>query len=240
MANIMDVINKYRSKTAEAAPDTGESYGAGGAGTVRQNVGMQSAQAAQARALIKGAGENTFEASMLEEQRKQANVQRDSQIVEMGQQSRAEKQQYQMKADASMNYLTTNMDKLETAERMDQMEASATYLRLQDEKYRYELADVGNRLRLDNKSSFDTALQRAIFADSEELLKNDLQFQYALTVNDAEFRKYLSTIDANMAINMSNTQIKSASETAMISAAGSVAEGIVSMKMQKDKDKVKK
>jgi hypothetical protein len=45
-------------------------------------------------------------------------------------------------------------------ERMDQMEAASSYLRLQDDKYRYNIADIGRRKRLDDKNPGSGAIWR--------------------------------------------------------------------------------
>ena len=228
MANIMDVINKYRGKTAQAAGQTGETVAAGGSGAVRQNMQLQAAQSIQNRAIVKEAGDSAAQSTVMEEQRKQANLQRDNEIVKIGQQGRAERQQYQAKAASTTNYLEQNLDKLGQAEKLDQMETAAGYLRLQDDKYRYQIADVGRRQRLDNAKSFDFALQQAIFKDEAKVLQESLDFSHMMALNDKDFRIYLSNIDIDVAMKMSKSATESAAETSQISGYGTIATSIAS------------
>ena len=228
MANIMDVISKYRGKTAETAGGTGETMGAGGTGAVRQNTQLQAAQSIQNRAIVKAAGENSAEATVMEEQRKQANLQRDNDIIKLGQAGREEKQQYQAKADNITSYLEQNMDKLGQAEKLDQMETAAVYLRLQDDKYRYQIADVGRRQRLDNAKSFDFALQKAILGDELKATETAFDFNYAMALSESDFRKYLAGIDIDVAMGMAKSATDSARETAQIEGIGTVVTAGVS------------
>jgi hypothetical protein len=223
----MEVINKYKGKTAEAVAPEEKSLGAGGTGVVRQDTNMQAAQAQRQRTIMNAAGAESAEGKLMEEQRKQANLQRDSQVTQLGQQSKAEKQQYELKSSAILDNLESQMDKLTSAEKMDQMGAAATYLRLQDEKYRYELADIGRRKRLDDAGAFDLEMQRAVFDDAADLLRDNLEFQKLLTLDDAEFRKRVANINIEVALGMAKSDAASKTEVAGITAAGNVATGIV-------------
>jgi hypothetical protein len=224
----MEVINKYRGKSAESVSPAEKSLAAGGTGVVRQDTNMQAAQAQRQRTIMNAAGAESAEGKLMDEQRKQANLQRDNQITQLGQQSKAEKQQYELKSNEILNNLESQMDKLTSAERMDQMASAATYLRLQDEKYRYELADVGRRKRLDDAAVFDMEMQRAVFSDAAELLRDNLEFQKLLTLDDAEFRKRLAQINIDVALGMAKSDAGAKTEVAGISAAGNIATGIVS------------
>jgi hypothetical protein len=224
----MELINKYKGKTAATTGQTGTSLESGGEGVVRQDMNLQAAQAQQNRAIMKEAGTESATAQIMDEQRKQSNLQRDDQITQLGQQSRAEKQKYEMKATSILDNLEAQRGKMSQAEQMDQMEAASSYLRLQDEKYRYDIADVGRRKRLDNAGNFDMELQAAIFDDESELLKGNMDFQAMLGMDDREFRKAVANIDLQMALDVSTTQAKSASEVATISAGGSAVTTAVS------------
>jgi len=228
MANIMELINKYKGKTAAATGQTGTSLESGGEGVVRQDMNLQAAQAQQNRAIMRGAGEESATGQVMEEQRKQSNLQRDDQITQIGQQSRAEKQKYEMKATSILDNLEAQRGKLSQAEMMDQMEVAGSYLRLQDEKYRYDIADVGRRKRLDNANNFDLELKKAVFDDESELLQGNIDFSNMLNMEDREFKKELANMDITMASQLATSQAKSASEVGMYSAGGTVAVGAFS------------
>jgi hypothetical protein len=222
MATIADVLNKYRTKTASGvtAPQE-ETLETGGAGVTRQNVTTQMQAAQSDRMLRNAAADNVVEGNLLEEQRKQQNLQRDEQLLQLGRQAKTDKRRFEMGADKILTDLENNMNRLSDAEKLDQMEAAATYLRLQDEKYRYELTDVGRRKRLDNAISFKQSMKEAIFKDELDMVQNDIGFKKALDMTDAEFRKWLTTIDVDTALAVANSQAASANRTAMISGVGS-------------------
>ena len=228
MANIMELINKYKGKTAAATGQTGTSLESGGEGVVRQDMNLQAAQAQQNRAIMKEAGTESATAQIMDEQRKQSNLQRDDQITQLGQQSRAEKQKYEMKATSILDNLEAQRGKLSQVEMMDQMEVAGSYLRLQDEKYRYDIADVGRRKRLDNANNFDLELKKAVFDDESELLQGNIDFSNMLNMEDREFKKELANMDITMASQLATSQAKSASEVGMYSAGGTVAVGAFS------------
>lgn len=223
MGSIADIINKYKAKTATGASPVGESFETGGTGVVRQDLAAQSVAAQNDRVLRNAAADNVAQSTLLDEQRKQSNMQRDNQITSLKQQSQAEKQKYQLSSDKILSDLESNMDKLSTAEKLDQMEAAASHLRLSDEKYRYELADVGRRSRLDDAIGFDEAMKKSVFEDEMDLMRSDLGFKKALDMDDASFRKWLAGIDVDTALAIAASQRRQAGETAMISGVGSAA-----------------
>ncbi len=237
MGSISDVIKKYKGQTATGVSEMGASIETGGTGVVRQDVTGQRIAAQNDRALRNAAAGNVAEETALDEQRKQSNMQRDNEIERLGQQSRADKQKFEMSTDKILADIENNKDRLSTAEKMDQMEAAASNLRLSDDKYRYELADVGRRKRLDDATNFKYAMQEAVFSDEAELLKSDLGFRKALDMDDASFRKWLATIDVDTALSIAASQTSQANKTAMYSAAGSAVTTAVGYAM---KDKIGK
>jgi hypothetical protein len=239
MANIMDIIRKYKGRTTQTAEAAPGSLETGGTGVVRQNMQMDAARSAQNRAIMKEAGDASAEGQIMEEQRKQANLQRDEQITSIGRQNTQEKQRYELTADKIMTNLEQSRDKLTDAERMDQMEAASSYLRLQDDKYRYEIADIGRRKRLDDKNNLDFEMQQAIFADELEVFRGNITFQKMMTMDDAAFRKSLAEIDVQAAIDLARSDAVAASERTVISGFGGAAAGAVGAYAQSQAGKPK-
>jgi hypothetical protein len=223
MATISDVISKYRSKMATGTEAPEESLEVGGTGVTRQNVAAQMQAAQNDRALRNAAAGNVVEGNLLEEQRKQTNMQRDEQILQMGRQAKTDKRRFELQSNKILDDLENNLDRLSNAEKLDQMETAATYLRLQDEKYRYDLADVGRRKRLDDAISFKQSMKEAIFADELDMVQRDINFKKALDMSDADFRKWLTSIDVDTALAVSNSATAAANKAAMISGLGSAA-----------------
>ena len=224
MANsIMDVINKYQEKTAQTAAPIQTSIATGGSGVIRQNLNLQAAQAQKASAVMNSAADTSAEGKLLDEQRKQSNIQRDDQVTQLGQQRDTERQSYAQKSQSIIDNLKANKDQLSSAERMDQMQAAGTFLRLQDDKYRYQLADIGRRQRLDDANGFDDALKSAIFSNQSDLLRNNLSFKNMLDADDATFRKSLQDMDTATALKVAGMDAASIQSTATWSAGAKAA-----------------
>ena len=221
--SIMDVIDRYQDKTAQQAAPVQTSLAAGGSGVIHQNMQLQAAQAQKAAAVMNSAADTSAEGKLLDEQRKQSNMQRDEQITQLSAQRDSERQSYTQKSQSIIDNLKSSGDQLSAAERMDQMQAAGTFLRLQDDKYRYQLADIGRRQRLDDANSFDTALKSAIFNDQADLLRNNLAFKNMLDSDDATFRKGLQDMDTATALKVAGMDIQTAQQTAQWSAGAKVA-----------------
>jgi len=219
----MDVINKYQEKTAQSAAPIQTSIATGGSGVIRQNLNLQAAQSQKAAAVMNSAADTSAEGKLLDEQRKQSNIQQDEQITQLGQQRDSERQSYTQKSQSIIDNLQANRDQLSNAERMDQMQAAGTYLRLQDDKYRYQLADIGRRQRLDDASSFDEALKSAVFSNQSDLLRNNLSFKNMLDMDDSTFRKSLQDMDTATALKVAGMDAASVQSTATWSAGAKAA-----------------
>lgn len=223
MATISDVINKFRAQsTPGLAPGGDQALGAGGTGVVRRNVEAESVQARNEKQIEIAAGETTSQAQLIAEQRKQASMQRDQEIIQLGQQRKEDKYRFEAGTQKVIDSFEMNKDKLSTAEKMDKMETVASGIRLQDDKYRYDLADAGRRARLDNSTDFDYALKQSIFGDQLDITTATVNFKKLLDLDDVAFTKALADIDLNCAWDVAKTAARSASETAMMSAGGSV------------------
>lgn len=223
MASIKSIISKYRSTT------TPEGMGSisvapaetGAAGPVQRNMAAEVAAARTANLVKRGATELSEEQVLIDEQRKQAGMQRDNQILELQRQGTEEKQRYKLMTKRSLDSLENSRENLTTAEKLDNMEASASFLRLQDDKYRYQLADIGRRNRLTEATAFDMELKKAIFSEELSILKDNIAFRSMLDMKEADFQKALADIDIESAIDLAKKESRDAADTAMISAAGS-------------------
>jgi hypothetical protein len=199
----------------------------GSGGVVRRDVRAESAQAQQEQMLRKGAAGDAAQQAIDEQTRRQLNIEQSQRITELQQSSRAEKQQFDSQSAMILNDLQRNIGRMSTADKIDKMETAATYTRLLNEKYRYELEDVGRKRRLYDAQAFDEALKTSIFGRELDMIRDNYSIKRALDQDEAAFSKMLSTIDVDAAIQLSKKAAEGAGETAMISGVGSaVSTGI--------------
>jgi hypothetical protein len=220
MATIKDILNKY---SAASVTDSAPGIAVSQSGATQRNLSQEFAAAQKFGALQTEASASAVDSQLLEQQRKQASMQRDDQIISLKRQGQQERERYAQTSDKIINDLQNSRDRLSTAEQMDKMEAAAANLRLQDDKYRYELADMGRRQRLDDAVSFDDALKQAVFSEEWKLFQNNLAYKRMLDLDEAAFQKELSKISIEDALAMANASASAASSVAAWSAGGSAA-----------------
>jgi hypothetical protein len=72
------------------------------------------------------------------------------------------------------------------------MEQVAATQRLGNDKYLFELQDIGRRQRLDTELGMREAITKSVFANQLDLLKEDNAFNKLISLDDAEFKKAMT------------------------------------------------
>jgi len=215
MANVMDILNKYRSKSEvqnKLTPAT-KTYGGGG---VTRDLRLEAQRAEMADVERQQAGALAAEEQVAELQREQQDIQQTQQITELRQIAKAEKQRFNLASNQVLDDLERNMKELSSREKLDRMEVAAAQIRLSDEQYRYNLENVARRDRLETELGFNEAMKRAVFEDEMDLLRDDLEFNRKLDADEREFQEYLSNIDIDYALQMARTGIEQTTKRAMM------------------------
>lgn len=96
-------------------------------------------------------------------------------------------------------------------------------LRLTNDKYLSNLQREGKKSRLDSDLGFKEELMRTIFADEEELIRDDLDFRALMRADDREFEKLMATMDINTALQIASAESKAANQQQMWGSLGSLA-----------------
>ena len=218
MASIKDIINKYQS---QSAPDVESQKAWSGTGAVTTNRNVEFANAQKWQAVKTEASANAVDEQLLDQQRKQAAMQRDDQIISLQRQGKQERQKYTLASDKIITDLEMGKDKLTQAEKLDKMEAAASQLRLQDDKYRFELADIGRRKRLDDAIAFDDNLKQAVLSDEWGMFQNNIAFKKMLDMDENAFLKRLSEINVTAALELARQESLGKAESAFYSGTGS-------------------
>lgn len=218
MANINDIIRKYKGGQTAPGSSLGQAPGA-----IRRDVGLEAAEARKQQTLQAGAAQEVQAQQMEQEESAMQGLQRRSQTQRLQMSGIEDKRMFEIQSNQIVNNLQNNLKQLSNAEKLDRLEAASAYTRLMNDKYRYELEDEGRRRRLSDGLKFDAALKEAIFSDEISLLRDNIAFNKALDLDEAAFEKYLATIDVETALAVATSEAKAASETAMISGIGSAA-----------------
>lgn len=210
MASIADILNKYRARNQAITAPPSKSLEMGGVGTVRRDV--ESERIARERQIAEqtGAAQLSVESKVMDEGRKQAAMEREEQLLNLKRQSREERQRYQIQSTKLLDNLDSARRELTSREKLDQMETAASNIRLSNEKYRYELADRGRRLRLDDGQKFDLELKKSIFDEELAGLRDNYQFMKALDLEEDKWNRYLASIDMDSVLELSKPQPSSA------------------------------
>lgn len=104
-------------------------------------------------------------------------------------------------------------------------------MRLGNDKYLTELDRQAKVANLRDALSFEEEMYRTIFADEEELLRNNLDFRAMLSADERQFREEMANISIDMALELAMAENKALSEKQMwdgvsdIASAGALAYG---------------
>ena len=88
-------------------------------------------------------------------------------------------------------------------------------MRLSNDKYLNDLEQRARVADLSNAVNFEEELTRSIFADEEELFRNDLDFRAMIAADQRTFQDEMAQMDINMALSMAEASNKALSEKQM-------------------------
>lgn len=88
-------------------------------------------------------------------------------------------------------------------------------MRLGSEKYITQLQQEAHKARLSDALRFDEELKRTIFADEEELFRNDLQFRALMNSRGRDLQEQLASIDIDTAIALAAADNKAVNQRSM-------------------------
>lgn len=104
-------------------------------------------------------------------------------------------------------------------------EQASFLTRLGNEKYINELQMEGKRARLDNEVDFKKAFKEQQYADTMDLLEDNIEFKKLMAADDREFEEQLAQISAADALKILNARIEAGMKQQMYSGIGSMISG---------------
>lgn len=230
MAGLLDTIKKQLS-TPGAAPQLGETEQArgllraklgkaGGPETVpaQSNIGEQVAQQQTQLGLRDIASKGQIAGAQLGEQQadiEQRSAQQDS---EQKQQMQQLQSGYAKQAQSILDELGAQAAGMDVNRRMAKMEQAGFAARLSNDQYLNKLQQQGKLQRLDDDRNFKYAAAEDIFADQQDLLKDDLRFKAMMDAGDREFNEALSQMSDDFALKMADKALQDQAAAAKYSA----------------------
>ncbi len=107
---------------------------------------------------------------------------------------------------------TTGQRQLDLNKDKAKMEQLGFSMRLANESYINELQNQAARANLADELQFEEELYRTIFAEEEELFRDDLDFRALLAADDRQFRDEIAQIDINAALRIAEADNRAVSE----------------------------
>lgn len=230
MAGLLDTI-KQQLATPGAAPELGQTEQVGG--LLRAKLGKQAAPSTTPAQSTIG--------EQLAQQETRAGLQdiaRQGQIVGMqqGEQAADARQREQQQKEQSriqlsqmehdfanksaniLDDLRANQANLSASQRMAKMEQAGFLARGANENYVKELKRQGQLNRLQNDQEFKYEAARNIFANQEDLLRDDLKFRSMMDADARSFEEALANMSDDFALKMGDKALQSQAAQAQFSA----------------------
>lgn len=110
-------------------------------------------------------------------------------------------------------------------------------MRLSNDKYLSDLHREGQKSRLNNETAFKEEMTRAIFADEEDLFKDDLRFRALMKADSRDFQRQLADLDINQALKIASAESSAANAQMQWTAAGNLAGAGIQAYTQNQKEK---
>jgi hypothetical protein len=110
---------------------------------------------------------------------------------------------------------TTGQRQLDLNKDKAKLEQLGFSMRLSNDKYLQELDRQAKMANLSDAMAFEEEMYRTIFADEEELLRDNLDFRAILAADERTFRDEMAQINIDMALDLAKAENKALSEKQM-------------------------
>lgn len=223
---IMELLRQTRiptGSTTEALTEAGRVSSTGkvqtATGPKRGNV-LEEAQQAE---LLAQRGEMVGEAAAQEKLREAGREQEGLELESKRQTSRQSMQASKQRLDLMSKDILDDLERNKAIYTQDKknlaLESVAAAQRLSNDKYIYELEDIGRRQRLDSSLGMKEALNKAVFENQLAIAKDDYAFKALLEMDEAEFKKALAAFNNQTRLLNAGQQAAAAKEIAKLDAA---------------------
>lgn len=199
--------------------------GAGGRGPQQSSIG-------EALAASQGAvaGEQLQQQSTLamqEQAQKQAGQQQQLEqgLSELNEKDLDVQENYNRQATSILNDLSRKGQELDFKKDKAKLEQAGFNMRLSNEQYIKNLKREGERSRLTNANSMKEAIANSVFANEQDLLKDDITFRNLMKAKDRDYADQLSNINLDFAMKMAQASNEAANNRSLWTGIGGVVSG---------------
>ena len=182
-----------------------------GISNIGEKVAAQQAQIAEQQVQQQGMLQGQAIQQQASEQAQQAQIQG----RQLDERTLDQMDEFTRNHNAILDDYNRGIKQLDLNKDKSKLEQIGFNLRLNNDKYVTDLQREGRRSRLDNEIKFNEELTRTIFADEEDLLRNDLNFRALIGANDRDFREEIGNISISHALDIADTEAKAANSQMM-------------------------
>lgn len=119
---------------------------------------------------------------------------------------------------------TTGQRQLDLNKDKSKLEQLGFSMRLSNDKYLNDLEKQARLANLSDEIQFEEEMYRSIFADEEELFRNDLEFRSLLNADERTFKDELAQISIDTALDLAKAENRALSERQMWEGLATTAE----------------
>lgn len=133
--------------------------------------------------------------------------------------------QYLQETNNLLDNYNRGVKTLDTRKDIKELEQLGFMARMQNDKYIHNLQTEGKRKRLDSGVNFKREMAKSILRNQEQLLSDKLAFERIISADDREFRKELSKINIDYALQIANNAAASQGARQVATGLGGVVTG---------------
>ena len=134
-------------------------------------------------------------------------------------------EQYQRQAEALFRDMARGTREIDFQKDAAKVEQVGFQLRLSNSKYIDQVKLEGARSRLNSELAFKEALTRAVFAEQEQLFRDNFAFRRIMDANERQFEELISKMDIDLAIELATAETKGEMEAAKWSGLATAVSG---------------
>jgi hypothetical protein len=127
----------------------------------------------------------------------------------------AARDKYLTTQERILNEYSNNQRQLDLNKDKARLEQLGFSMRLSNDKYLQELDRQARMANLSDAVAFEEEMYRTIFADEEELFRDNLDFRALMAADERSFRDEISQISLDMALDLSRAENKALSQKQM-------------------------
>jgi len=161
-----------------------------------------------------------IQAAQIGEREADIEQRQDQQQVEFEENLANATAQFDRQSDSIMNQFFNGQKSLQNSKDIADLEQLGFIARLDNKQYIDALQLEGQKKRLSEGQNFKLEMAKTVFADSQDFLKDDLQYRAMMDMDDRAWNENLANMDINKALEFAEAENKQANAEMMAKGTG--------------------